>query len=156
MCLFQIWFYLQFFFELKQIPFGFITRQNKTTRGRLCRWIQGPCPHSQDSWISRAYLYRLQIWLFRLLALITSRFQWKRIGPQQNDGSWDLRQQNIKQNQKSQPWMNSCQIMLPLAAIWRRKWQPIPVFLPGESQGQQSLAGCRLWGRTESDTTEAT
>ena len=39
---------------------------------------------------------------------------------------------------------------------WRRKWQPTPVFLPGESQGQQSLVGCRLWGCTESDTTEAT
>jgi len=38
---------------------------------------------------------------------------------------------------------------------WRRKWQPTPVFLPGESQGQGSLVGCRLWGRTESDTTEA-
>ena len=39
---------------------------------------------------------------------------------------------------------------------WRRKWQSTPVFLPGESQGQGSLVGCRLWGRTESDTTEAT
>ena len=39
---------------------------------------------------------------------------------------------------------------------WRRKWQPTPVFLPGESQGQGSLVGCCLWGRTESDTTEAT
>ena len=39
---------------------------------------------------------------------------------------------------------------------WRRKWQPTPVFLPGESQGQGSLVGCRLWGRTESDTTEET
>ena len=39
---------------------------------------------------------------------------------------------------------------------WRRKWQPTPVFLPGESQGQGSLVGYRLWGRTESDTTEAT
>ena len=29
---------------------------------------------------------------------------------------------------------------------WRRKWQPTPVFLPGESQGQGSLVGCRLWG----------
>ena len=38
----------------------------------------------------------------------------------------------------------------------RRKWQPTPVFLPGESQGQGSLVGCRLWSRTESDTTEAT
>ena len=39
---------------------------------------------------------------------------------------------------------------------WRRKWQPTPVFLPGESQGLGSLVGCHLWGRTESDTTEAT
>ena len=39
---------------------------------------------------------------------------------------------------------------------WRRKWQPTPVFLPGESQGRGSLVGCGLWGRTESDTTEVT
>ena len=39
---------------------------------------------------------------------------------------------------------------------WRRKWQPTPLFLPGESQGRGSLVGCRLWGRTESDMTEAT
>jgi len=39
---------------------------------------------------------------------------------------------------------------------WRRKWQPTPVFLPGESQGRRSLVGCHLWGCTESDTTEAT
>ena len=31
---------------------------------------------------------------------------------------------------------------------WRRKWQPTPVSLPGESQGRGSLVGCRLWGRT--------
>ena len=39
---------------------------------------------------------------------------------------------------------------------WRRKWQPTPVFLPGESQGRGSLVGCYLWGRTELDTTEVT
>ena len=39
---------------------------------------------------------------------------------------------------------------------WRRKWQPTPVFLPGESQGGGSLVGCRRWGHTESDTTEVT
>ena len=32
---------------------------------------------------------------------------------------------------------------------WRSKWQTTPVFLPGESQGQRSLVGCCLWGRTE-------
>ena len=31
---------------------------------------------------------------------------------------------------------------------WRRKWQPTPVFLPGESQGRGSLVGCHLWGHT--------
>ena len=39
---------------------------------------------------------------------------------------------------------------------WRRKWQPTPVFWPGESQGLESLVGCHLWGHTESDMTEAT
>ena len=39
---------------------------------------------------------------------------------------------------------------------WRRKWQPTPVFLPGESQGWRSLVGCSPWDRKESDTTEAT
>ena len=39
---------------------------------------------------------------------------------------------------------------------WRRKWQPTPVFLPGESQGRGALLGCRLWGHTELDTTEVT
>ena len=39
---------------------------------------------------------------------------------------------------------------------WRRKWQPTPVFLPGESQRRGTLVGCHLWGRTDLDTTEAT
>ena len=39
---------------------------------------------------------------------------------------------------------------------WRRKWQPTPVLLPGESQGWGSLVGCCLWGHIESDTTEVT
>ena len=37
--------------------------------------------------------------------------------------------------------------------LWRRKWQPTPVFLPGKSHGQRSLAGCSLWDRKESDKT---
>ena len=39
---------------------------------------------------------------------------------------------------------------------WRRKWQPTPGFLPGETQGWGSLVGCHLWGRTELDLTEVT
>ena len=39
---------------------------------------------------------------------------------------------------------------------YKLKWQATPVFLPRESQGQQSLVGCYLWGRIESDMTEVT
>jgi len=35
---------------------------------------------------------------------------------------------------------------------WRKEWQPNPVFLPGKSHGQRSLAGCSPWGCKESDT----
>ena len=51
-------------------------------------------------------------------------------------------------------WATS--LLLFTCMHWRRKWQPTPMFLPGESQGRGSLVGCRLWGRTESDTTKAT
>ena len=37
---------------------------------------------------------------------------------------------------------------------WRRKWQPSPVFLPGEFHGQRSLVGYSKWGRKELDMTE--
>ena len=39
---------------------------------------------------------------------------------------------------------------------WRRKWQPTPVFVPGESRGRRSLVGGCLWGRTGSNTSEST
>ena len=39
---------------------------------------------------------------------------------------------------------------------WRRKWQPIPVFLPGESHGQRSLGGYSPWSFKQSNTTDAT
>ena len=51
-------------------------------------------------------------------------------------------------------WANSLSLFTFMH--WRRKWQPTPVFLPGESQGRGSLVGCGLWGRTDSDTTEVT
>ena len=37
---------------------------------------------------------------------------------------------------------------------WRRAWQPTPIFLPGESHGQKSLAGYSPWGCKDLDTTE--
>ena len=52
------------------------------------------------------------------------------------------------------PETQHCKLSIPKK--WRRQWQPIPVFSPGETQGQRSQVGCHLWGRTESDTAEAT
>ena len=51
-------------------------------------------------------------------------------------------------------WMTSLSLFTFMH--WRRTWQPTPVFLPGESQGQGSLMSCHLWGRTELNTTEVT
>ena len=39
---------------------------------------------------------------------------------------------------------------------WRRKWQPTPVFLPGESHGERSLVACSPWGHKELNRTEVT
>ena len=42
----------------------------------------------------------------------------------------------------------------PKPYLWRRKWHPTPVLLPGKSHGRRSLVGCSPWGREESDMTE--
>ena len=56
----------------------------------------------------------------------------------------------IQETQETQhgfdPWVGKI--------TWRRQWQPTPVFLPGEFQGQRSLAGYSPWGGTESEVTE--
>ena len=44
---------------------------------------------------------------------------------------------------------------IPVRKIpWSRKWQPTPVFLPGKTHGQRSLAVFHLWGHREADMTE--
>ena len=57
-------------------------------------------------------------------------------------------QSRRRQRGKCDPWVGK----IP----WRRAWQPTPVFLPGKSHRQRSLAGCSPWGPTESETTEVT
>ena len=75
-----------------------------------------------------------------------------------------LTRRGCSSGDQSQPCSAGCVVLSWLHAFWglyvlmnwRRKWQPTPVFLPVESHGQRSLVGCSPWGRTESDTTEAT
>ena len=61
---------------------------------------------------------------------------------------------NLPEARVGQDWATALSLFTFMH--WRRKWQPTPVFLPGEYQGRGSLVGCHLWGRTESDTTDAT
>ena len=84
----------------------------------------------------------------KAMAAHSSTLAWKipwteEPGGPQSMGSWRVRHD----------WATSLSLF-PFMH-WRRKWQPTPVFLPGESQARGSLVGCHLRGRTESDTTEA-
>ena len=95
--------------------------------------------------------------------LVASReVSWeKAMAPQSSPLAWKIPQaeepgglQSMGSQRVGHDWATS--LWLFTFMHWRRQWQPTPVFLPGESQGRGSLAGCHLWGRTESDTTEAT
>ena len=74
--------------------------------------------------------------------------QYSRLENPMDGGAWWAAVHGVA---KSRPRLSDFTFM-----HWRRQWQRTPVFLPGESQGRGSLVGCRLWGRTESNTTEAT
>ena len=93
------------------------------------------------------FFFKWNFYTFKAMALHSSTFAWKipwmeGPGRLQSMGSLELDRTE--------------RLSLFTFMHWRRKWQPTPVFLPGESQGRGSLVGCRLWGHTESDMTEAT
>ena len=61
----------------------------------------------------------------------------------------------VAQSVKSLPAMQEIWVRsLGQEDPWRRKWQPTPVFLPGESHGQRSLVDYSLWDHKELDMTE--
>ena len=85
----------------------------------------------------------------------------KAMAPHSSTLAWKIpwteepgRLQSMGSHRVEHNWATS----LPLFTFmhWGRKWQPTPVFLPGESQGRGSLLRCHLWGRTELNTTKAT
>ena len=47
----------------------------------------------------------------------------------------------------------SSSVLYIVACVWRRRWHPTPVLLPGKSHGRRSLVGYSPWGHWESDTT---
>ena len=104
-----------------------------------------PCFSKGGHWISK----QLYLHSEKAMAPHSSTLAWK-IPWMEEPG----RLQSMGSLLVGHDWATS--LSLFTSTHWRRKWQPTPVFLPGESQGQGSLVGCRLWGRTESDMTEAT
>ena len=70
-------------------------------------------------------------------------------------GVWYIWASLVAQVVKNPPTMQETQVRtLGWEDPCRRKWQPIPVFLPGESHGQRSLVGYSPWGCKELDRTE--
>ena len=83
------------------------------------------------------------------MATHSSTLAWKIPGMEEPGGPQSVGSLRVGQD-------SATSLSLFIFLQWRRQWQPTPLFLPGESQGRGSLVGCHLWGRTESDTTEAT
>ena len=83
------------------------------------------------------------------MATHSSTLAWKILWTKEPGGRQSMRLLRVGHN-----WATSLSLFTFMH--WRRKWQPTPVFLSGESLGWQSLVGCHLWGRTELDVTEET
>ena len=119
--------------------------------GRYCKTVKSGMLQSMGlqrvlpAWASKQQLLNI----YRIYEFLENLWAWKipwmeEPGRRQSMGSLKVRND----------WVTSLSLFTFMH--WRRKWQPIPVFLPGESQGQGSLVGCRLWGHIESDMTEVT
>ena len=75
----------------------------------------------------------------KAMAPHSSTLAWEIPWTQQPSRLWSMGSRSVGHG-----WANSLSLFTFMH--WRRKWQPTPVFLPGEAQGQGSLVGCRLWG----------
>ena len=130
----------------------------------LCNFLRNECSHSKetDSQQCQSNIINQIIFISKsqLQQAINVRME-KAMAPYSSTPAWKLpwmeepgRLQSRGSLTVGHDWATSLSLFTFMH--WRRKWQPTPVFLPGESQGQGSLVGCRLWGHTESDTTEVT
>ena len=121
------------------------------------------CPYVESSLVllEEGVCYDKCVLLAKLYKSLLSNISEKVMATHSSTLTWKIpwmeepgRLQSMGSRRVRQDWVTSFSLFTFMH--WRRKWQPTLVFLPGESQGQQSLVGCCLWGRTESDTTEVT
>ena len=116
------------------------------------RWIW----HIRQNFVAK-FVQLLRCWFCSMQLAIAME---KAVAPHSSTLAWKIpwteepgRLRSMGSLRVSHDWATSLSLFTFMH--WRRKWQPTPVFLPGESQGRGSLVGCRLWS-PESDTTEAT
>ena len=126
-------------------------------QARILEWVAisfyrgsfWPRDQTRVSYIGRQILFHWTTRVEKAMAPHSSTLAWK-IPWMEEPG----RLQSMGSLRVRHDWATSLSLFTFMH--WRRKWQPTPVFLPGESQGGGSLMGCGLWGHPESDTTEAT
>ena len=101
------------------------------------------------NWVSWTLGGFFTIWATKAMAPHSSTLAWKIPWTEEPGRLQSMGSLRVRHN-----WVTS--LSLFTFTHRRGKWQPTPVFLPGESQGRGSPVGCLLWGRTESDTIEVT
>ena len=128
-------------------------RGNQESRSQAsckdCYFHFGISPDSLFSILQRNIFLSLGILEERAMAPHSRTLDWKISWTEEPGGLQSMGSLRVRHD-----WATS--LLLFTFLHWRRKWQPTPVFLPGESQGRGSLVGCLLWGHTELDTTEVT
>ena len=112
------------------------------------RWIL-------DHWITREIYFNFLFLFLQWFLGYLGPYSRKAMATHSNTLVWKIpwteepsRLQSMESLRVGHDWATSLSLFTFMH--WRRKWQPTPVFLPGESQGWVSLVGCHLWGRTES------
>ena len=128
------------------------TQEAQLISGHTASWVSRYQCHQGVCSSSEYLLLTVTLWVviaFRLMAPHSSTLAWKILWTEEPHRLQSMRSLRVRHDWATSLWLFTFM-------HWRRKWQPTPVFLPAESQGRGSMVGCRLWGRTESDTTEAT
>ena len=105
--------------------------------------------------IKHILLFSVSRILFNISKDAITLFVEKAMTPHSSTLAWKIpwmeepgRLQSMRLQRVGHDWVTSLSLFIFLH--WRRKWQPTPVFLLGESHRWRSLVGCHLWGHTES------
>ena len=102
-----------------------------------------PSPSPTESKVYSLYLCLFCCLTYRVIDTIFLNFIYMRDFPGASDGEASCLQCG---RPRFDPWVGKI--------LWKQKWQPTPVLLPGKSHGWRSLVGYSPWGCRQSDTTE--